>query len=383
MLNRILVLNIIIALVLVFAGCSKKVIKPESVLDTPQNHYNQGMRMLEKGDLRGAWDEFDRANKMNPHYPDAYAGKALVRAEEGKFKEAYRLIDDGLDEDNKNRSLLIAKGRIITMEHKGKKWLENAVKTFEKALKYHNRDSEALYFLGEAYKNGYEFSKAADAFSKVIENKDDWSAKANSEWELVQKIVRAAPGTRIGKKIALIDEIDRADLAVLFMEELKLPQLLEKKREKQYDTSFKTPEDPMKYTEKSAPPKTEGPKDISQHWAKNWIKEIVKLGGMEMYPDHAFHPDKLVTRAEFALLIQNILITITGDPGLGTKYFGEESHFTDVNSSHPAYNAIVLCVNRGILKTRVDGSFGLTDHISGADALLAIRDFQNSLRMIF
>jgi len=102
-----------------------------------------------------------------------------------------------------------------------------------------------------------------------------------------------------------------------------------------------------------------------------------------MYPDHTFRPDELMTRAEFALLIQNILIMETHDESLATKYFGEESHFPDVNSSHPAYNAIVLCVNRGIMKTKMDGSFGMTDYVSGADALLTIRDFQNALRMTF
>jgi hypothetical protein len=104
---------------------------------------------------------------------------------------------------------------------------------------------------------------------------------------------------------------------------------------------------------------------------------------MEMYPDHTFHPDELLTRAEFALLLQNIFILVSGDPSLATRYFGETSHFPDVNSTHPAYNAIVLCVERGVLKANTDGSFGLTANVSGADALLTIRDLQNALRMTF
>jgi hypothetical protein len=199
----------------------------------------------------------------------------------------------------------------------------------------------------------------------------------------VQKIGRAAPGTKIGAKIALIDKIDRADVAVLFMEELRLPELLAKKRTKTFDTSFKAPEDPMKYQSKTTTTMETGPSDIANHWAKNWVKEIVDIGGMEMYPDHTFHPDELLTRAEFALLLQNIFILVSGDPSLATRYFGETSHFPDVNSTHPAYNAIVLCVERGVLKANTDGSFGLTANVSGADALLTIRDLQNALRMTF
>jgi len=381
MLKRISIL-VLIAAIAIFTGCSKKTIKPESVLDTPENHYTQGMRMYEKGDLNGATIEFNRAIGMNPKFAPGYGGLGLVEASKGNYKEAFKLVDKGLGYDGDNRYALIAKGRIITMAKEKDDWWEDAIKMFDKVLKDYPNDSEAWYYKGWTYKNAYKFSDAANAYAKVIENKDDWSTIANSEWELVQKIVRAAPGTKIGAKIALIDKIDRADLAVLFMEELKLPELLEKKREKTYDTSFKAPEDPMEYKEEEME-KFTGPKDVANHWAKNWIYEIVELKGMEMYPDHTFRPDELMTRAEFALLIQNILILETHDESLATKYFGEESHFPDVNSSHPAYNAIVLCVNRGIMKTKMDGSFGMTDYVSGADALLTIRDFQNALRMTF
>ena len=381
--RNILTVILIAALAVMFGGCGKKLTKPESVLDTPENHYHQGMRLLDRADYKGAWEEFERARSMNPKFTEAYAGMALVKAEQKIYKDAYKLIDQALGIDGKNHAALIAKGRIITMERSGDDWWKDAVDEFEKALKNKPNDSEAMYYLGQTYKDAYKFTEAVNAFAKVIANKDDWSTKANSEWELVQKIVRAAPGTKVGSKIALLDKIDRADIAVLFMEELKLPDLLKSKRKKTYDTSFKAPDDPMKYKEAAAPAIALGASDISDHWAKNWIKEIIDIGGMEMYPDHTFHPDELITRAEFALLIQNILILVSGDESIATKYFGEESHFPDVNSFHPAYNAIVLCVDRGVMKANIDGSFGLTDNVSGADALLIIREFQNSLRMTF
>jgi len=384
MTKKILILLLAAAFLFAFAGCGKKLVKSESVLDTPENHYHQGMRLLDQSDLKGAWEEFTRAKGMNPKYANAYAGMALVKSAQGNFKDAADLADEGLGYDSKSKACLIAKGRVITAERKGDDWAEDAIKAFDKALKLYPKDSETLYYMGVTYKEAYKFSDAVSAYSQVIENKDDWSTKANADWELVQKIVRAAPGTKVGSKIALMDKIDRADIAVLFMEELKLPAVLKSKQKKNYDTSFKAPEDPMKYqTPNAAIPAETGPSDISSHWAKNWIKEIVELGGMEMYPDHTFHPDELITRAEFALLIQNILIMTTGDETIATKFIGETSHFPDVNSFHPAYNAIVLCVERGIMKANLDGSFGLTANVSGADALLIIREFQNSLRMTF
>ena len=84
------------------------------------------------------------------------------------------------------------------------------------------------------------------------------------------------------------------------------------------------------------------------------------------------------------MTMQTIMIMATGDEGLATKYIGETSRFPDVNGSHFAYNAIALMVDRGIMHAdKMSGAFELNGNMSGADALLAIRDFQNALRMTF
>jgi len=49
--------------------------------------------------------------------------------------------------------------------------------------------------------------------------------------------------------------------------------------------------------------------DISNHWAKNWIEEAVKLGFVSGYEDGTFKPDRTVTRAEFSKLLNSALHT--------------------------------------------------------------------------
>jgi hypothetical protein len=213
--------------------------------------------------------------------------------------------------------------------------------------------------------------------------KGDYAKEANAEWELVQKIQRASPGTKIGAKIALIEEIDRADLAVLFVEELKLLEILEKKRPKVYDTRFRPPDDPteMQTMEKK---EMEVATDIANHWAKNWIENVIKAGAMDVFPDHTFRPDDKIIRSNYAMFLQNILMVVTGDETIATKYIGTPSRFPDVNASHYAYNAICLAVDRGFMKADpMDGAFGISQTVSGADALLVLRDFQNALRITF
>ena len=373
----------LLILAVLTSGCGPKAIKEASVLDTPENHYNQGMRELERGNLNAATSEFDRAVALNPNYAEGFSGMALVSATQGDFKKAYELADKGLAKNGKSLEALVIKGRIITMERKGEDWVEKAVKQYDKALELNPNSAKALFFKGEAYKEGYLFGEAATVYSRVIALKGDYAAQADKAWATVQKIQRAAPGTKVGAKIALINEIDRADVAVLFMEELKLMEVIQKKRAPVYDTGFKAPEDPTAM-QTSTTTQMAAVTDVDKHWAKSWINEIVAAKGMEVFPDHTFRPDEKITRADYAMLLQNVLIMATGDASLATKYFGQASRFPDVNDTHYAYNAICLMTDRGIMQAdKMTGAFDIKAHVSGADALLIIRDMQNAMRMTF
>src|SRR5512141_2509126 len=95
--------------------------------------------------------------------------------------------------------------------------------------------------MGMAYKMGLDFDNAAAMFRKVLDLNKEFTGEANAEWAVIQKIQRAAPGTEIGKKIALIDKIDRAEIAALFDQELNLEKLFTKRGVKTYDTTYKAP----------------------------------------------------------------------------------------------------------------------------------------------
>lgn len=366
-------------------GCGKKVLKEESVLDTPDNHFSRGMTEFERDNLSAAMAAFERAKALNPDYGLAYSGMALVYAKQGDFKKAYEFADKGIDKAGESVDAHIIKGRVITMERKGDEWVEDAAKAFAKAIKINPNSSKAWFYLGITYKEGFQFGKSVDAFRKVVELKGPYAAEANAEWALVQKIERAKPGTKVGAKIALISKIDRADLAVLLMEELKLMTLIEKKRPQVYDTRFRAPDDPTKI-QATQVTKMAAATDIENHWAKNWINDIIKaqIPGLEPYPDHTFRPDEAITRANYALVMQGIMMLVTGDESLATKYVGEQSRFPDVSGTHFAYNAMALMVDRGIMNAdKISGAFKLNESMSGADALLAIRDFQNALQITF
>ena len=126
------------------------------------------------------------------------------------------------------------------------------------------------------------------------------------------------------------------------------------------------------------------PPDVRGHWAEGWIRDALNLGVMEPQGDGNFHPEETVKRLDFAMAVARMLVAISGNPGLETLYFGESpSRFSDVSSTHPAYSAMALCSERGVMTADITGKFRHTDTVAGADALLIIRKIQNAVRMTF
>jgi tetratricopeptide (TPR) repeat protein len=361
-------------------GCAakeKELVKPVSVMDNPEHHYNNGIKFLDRGEYDNALAEFERAKALDPKYGKSYMGIGLVGAFKGDFDAAFDAMKKAKDLDGVYAHVGMI--RLYSMQ-RGKGWLEKAEEEFEAGKKKNAESPELSFYMGEAYKVGFEFDKAAAAFKKVLDLNKDFVSEANQEWALVQKIQRAAPGTKIGKKIALIDKITRADVAALFIEELNLEKLFKERKTKEYDASFKPPEGTALAVDEVT--KTPAAMDIANSPWKADIDAVIALGirGLEPFPDHTFAPGMVISKANYAMMCEDILIRVSGDDKLATQFIGDTSPFPDVRPDHYAFNAIMVCTTRGIMEAKPDGYFGLEDSVSGADALLVIRRMKDELK---
>ncbi len=99
-------------------------------------------------------------------------------------------------------------------------------------------------------------------------------------------------------------------------------------------------------------------------------------------PTAAFRPEEQVDRASYAMMIEDILIRITGDGALATRYVGSRSPFPDLRADHPYFNAVMVVTSRGIMEAgdTATGAFAPHQPVGGADALLAIRRIREELR---
>ena len=365
-----------VGLVLVISSCA---IKPKSDIDTPEYHYRAGMRQIDAQQFSDARTSFQRSVDLDKRFAPGYGGLGLANAHLGNTRDAKKLANKAEEMAERNPDIFTLCARVwITLRNDDKKWYKKAEKLLKKALKRKKDHEGALYHTGEMHLYEYEFSDAEDHFRQVIGMKGEYSGRADRKWQLSQKIVRAMPGTPQGKKVALYERITRADLAALLAEELKISELME--RRSATSGGFQTPEEMQ-----TAGTDAGRPSDSKGHWAEVWINEISRYGILEGGPGQPFYPDEPVNRAEYALAIQRLLVLATGDTGLETRYFGESpSRFSDVPSSHPAYNAMAICTERGIMQANVvTGHFDAVGPVSGADALISIRTFQNALRMTF
>lgn len=356
---------------------------PVSQLDTPEHHVFTGMKLIDQEKYADAEREFDLALSIDKKFSRAYTGLGLVKTYIADDKAALDNLEKGEkysrtgDEKVFNHIGYI---RYYSQSRKEKKWLKICKEHFDDAVELDKQSSAAYYFMGVAYKQAYEFNDAGRMFTKVLELKGDYAGRADAEWKFIQKVQRAMPGTATGKQIALVEKITRADAAALFLEELKIDVLYKKRTPKTFDTSFK---DPEKAAEKAQVVKVTA-KDIADHPLKVDIEGILDIGvrGLENDPGGNFLPAAVVTRAEYAMMIEDILIKVSGDGKLANKYIGSTSPFPDLRSDLPYFNAVMVVTSRGIMEARdiSTGEFAPLKSVPGVDALLIIRKVKEELK---
>jgi len=330
-------------------------------------------------------------------YSKAYTGMALVNIYTSNFNAASDNLALGLkNAKDTDEKLFVSVGKIryYTLSKSDQKWLESAKNQFDEAVMMDPKYSPAYYFMGLAYKEALEFNLSGQMFAKVIQLKTDHMADADAQLKFLQKVQLAMPATETGKKIALVERITRADAAAIFIEELKIKDLYNKPAPKVLDTPLKETEKvstEVKEMEKvpiDAPPPVLVKllaKDIADHPLKTDIEGILEIGvrGLENDPKGNFNPGEVLSRGEYAIMLEDILIKLTEEKDLAARYVNSKSLFPDVPADMPYFNAIIAVTSRGIMeaKNTKTGEFLPLKPVTGVDALLIIRKLKKELKL--
>ncbi|HEX9022002.1 MAG TPA: S-layer homology domain-containing protein [Nitrospirota bacterium] len=378
---------IVAALAVTISGCGPKAAPSTSVTDTPGYHYHQGLKALDADRLDDAMREFGRAVALDPKSPLGYVGQGLVLGKKGECKPAIGNMEKAKGYEKKGVEAHIGMIRLYGMQASRElKLVGDLVKSAEKEFKAANdkeRNNPRLYYyMGMCYTTALDFDKAAALFRAVLDMNRGFVAEANAGRALIQKVERAAPATEIGKKIALIDKLDRAGIAALLDQEMNLGKLFTRRGVKISDAGFKAPAGPGANSDTETAIEMEPAADIADNWLRPSIETVLhfQIRGLDAGSNRLFEPGKFVTRGEFACMLEDILVKATGNEKPARKFLGATSPFPDVRNDQYCFSAAMTATSRGLLEAdKATGEFRPGDAVSGADALIAIRSFKDQL----
>ena len=111
------------------------------------------------------------------------------------------------------------------------------------------------------------------------------------------------------------------------------------------------------------------------------------LRGLEVKYDpltraYLFKPQEPIKRKELALVLEDLLIKLTGNENLATAYFGtEKSPFPDVPTTVAWFNAVMNVTTRGLMEPDLSGEFRPDDYVDGAELILALMRLRNVMNI--
>ncbi|MDI6742223.1 MAG: S-layer homology domain-containing protein [Smithella sp.] len=395
---------------LLIISCGSKERLAVNQLDTPEHHTFTGLKLLDQEKYSDASRAFRMAIQLNKNYSRAYSGMALVNIYTGKYKIAWENLDLAFKNANDSSEKLfvnVSKIRYYCANDSDPRWLDLAKEQFNEAVAIDSEHSPAYYHMGFAYKQALEFNQAGQMFATVLQLKKTHIYDANYQLIFLQQVQSAHPQTRAGKKIALAERLTRAQAASLFVNELKMKAIYAPMGSVVSDAGMQTETNLPESTaiedssgilpeskvaaEASSPAAASVPvkifaKDIANHPLKNDIEIILEIGirGLGNDPNGNFNPEEVLSRGEFASMLEDIMLKLNGvnnktDRGISLKLM-----FPDVSPEMPYYNSIISVASQRIMKAKnlKTGEFYPLKPLSGAEALLIIRQLKNKFKII-
>jgi len=365
---------------LLLEGCSPKSGGlPEGLLETPELHAFNGFRLIKKERLVDAQREFEHALRLKPGYSPALRGMGLVQGMKGNFASAYELMEQAKNSAEKEEDEALAYVGIMQLHamKRGPAWLDRVEENFVQASSFTKDLPEAYYHMGMAYKYAYRFTESEAAFEQVLKINTSLQDEAEEQLERVRKIERAMPRTELGRRIAVLDRITRADAAALLIHEVRVEIICKGGQQSGRDDAGAAARGPSR---KGSHPL---PLDVMGHPLKGEIERVLQLEieGLKTFDDGSFGPNEYVTRADFAVIVADVIAKKEGEPLMVGRYSGVVSPFKDLRHDAAYFNAVMTCTMRGRIMEGENGLFDPTGTLSGADALLSIRKLKRELNI--
>lgn len=351
-----------------------------AIMDDPFHAVSTGHRFLKTGNIEAARQQFERALEMDDDYAPAYSGLANVALAKDNEKNAFQFARKAMAKAASESPEYLEGGTVLMesyLRFKPAGWLESMEALWKEIRTDYAEPAGAAMVMGRGYEAADQYLNASVCYNRVLRWNGEHVKTADTHLQDMYRRLRAEPGSRVGKQMARQEQITRGDLAAFLIEELKINDYLDSKKPLKYKAGFQTPQ------QFSQPAETvEVPPDVGGHAFEADIATILghEIRGLELFPDGKFHPDDAVSRAAFALVMEDILVRVKNEPLLRRAFVGNASPFPDVADDHYAFNAMVVCTTRNFLAADLDGAFAPDNPVSGAELLLAVRRLREEIK---
>lgn len=318
--------------------------------DYPQAHYARAYLLEARQEYDASLDELDTVLRLNPDYPSAQQQHNIVRlkATELHLMEARRLAAtdpeqalahykrvEGLASEIpelplETARLLVRQGNCA----EAVPYLRTAVERMPDETAPRALLADCLAELGELEETlrAYQELAALDPRNHTLMQK----IKA------VEKTIAARKLPEEYQAIPTASQATRAQLAALLVVELD-------------------------FLEQFQAPGSEIIPDILDNWAQNYIRKVVDLGIMDLYPNRTFQPQQALTRVELAKAASRLL-EILEAAGIKPPAY-EPVSIPDLPGSNIYYSMVSKALSSGAISLDADGRFHPSRAVSGAEIL--------------
>jgi serine/threonine-protein kinase len=130
----------------------------------PALHVQMGDTLARQKDFEAAFEEYDRAIKLDPKSPNAYLHAGELAEKLGDLDRAAKYYQAGRDAFPGNMDLLLALGDLLAKQNK---W-EDARTAYEKALRLDPNSAQALWRLGDYYRAQGKSAEALREYTRAL-----------------------------------------------------------------------------------------------------------------------------------------------------------------------------------------------------------------------
>lgn len=382
-------LGLIMLVGLVLVGCAPKGAKPLSIDDTPINHYNNGMAAVAKGLWSAAHVNFERAMALAPGFAPGMAGQAFVLANEAAQTKDISVRRDRIDASRQlmKKALRKAKDDVELLNvyvvgiraetlARGENWMKSARGYYEAGRVLSVQGESELFYSSRQALNFYmaqacfgdrNLECARTLLKRILASPvGRWHQPADTAFSYLQKLDRVSVNrvsTELAWDLLTREAVTRAEVAAILVSELS--------------NSLK-PANSVRFGDCAVLD------DVVDHPYQEAIEQVLAMHvrGLDLVKDSGscrYFPDQPVSRKELAMLLEDLLVVVTGEDGLATKYLGQgKSPYSDVRPHTLWYNSVLVVVNRNLMDVDLNGAFRPNDNVNGAALLLAVSKLRNA-----